>query len=698
MKVIEKIEIKHFRSFLGTTQNDKAEILDIRDLNVFSGSNDSGKSNILRALNLFFNGEIDSTHQFNFDTEFSLLKKDFTQKVIEIKIHFLANRRTFSISKFYNRNGYRNFEYRFDENGEEVVIDSRPDINTKKYGEKGKTPNEDILKKERGFRRYAAGFISSISFSYVPAIRDERFFSHLYGKVILQIKTNEEEQIENLTIERKKIENFERTLKNISEKKIFSENLKDEVWRTERVKEINKEIEGKSSLKQSIDMLETQINTFAETLFTSAKFLASEFKIGNNFKEFFESFDIGTGEQKEISLRLRGDGIQAKFIPEMLAFLDSIQTSKKYFIWGFEEPENSAEYKNQQELSKKFKENFSDEKQIFLTTHSEEFLSLYDDKEIDDDKRKANLYHVRRIFHNELKKDFSVINLFDVETQSFDFATVKSDIERDIGSSFIRAKYSKELKVKEDKFLEEKRKIEEEIQSLQKDFKQQIEKLNNNLPKRILICEDSSGVNVWESFLRKHNIKNVKVLASNGCTDNNVEIWISGNIKQDVQYNPKVFRSVDKDGYTTEQINFLENELRERNGKRLGINNYQIKFLTVNELENFAVLADSFFTETLIEKNKNDLEDTFLQTAEENIRQNSAKFKTDLFVFKRTAQIANKMRKQAENNTKKYFPGKEIKKLKPNFDENKFLRNLKSDYYPLELKQYLDGIKSFFET
>ncbi len=69
-----------------------------------------------------------------------------------------------------------------------------------------------------------------------------------------------------------------------------------------------------------------------------------------------------------------------------------------------------------------------------------------------------------------------------------------------------------------------------------------------------------------------------------------------------------------------------------------------------------------------------------------------------MFVFKRTDQIANKMRKEAENNTKKYFPGKEIKKLKPNFDEKKFLRNLKSDYYPMELKQYLDGIKSFFET
>ena len=113
MKVVEKVQIKNFRSFFGTTQNDKAEILNISDLNIFSGSNDSGKSNVLRALNLFFNAEIDNVHAFNFDTDFNVFKSELTQKVIEIKVHFIVNKRNLSITKFYDRSGYRNFEYRF---------------------------------------------------------------------------------------------------------------------------------------------------------------------------------------------------------------------------------------------------------------------------------------------------------------------------------------------------------------------------------------------------------------------------------------------------------------------------------------------------------------------------------------------------------------------------------------------------------
>ena len=64
MKVITKINIENFRSFLGTRKDDKAEVLDATDLNIFSGANDSGKSNILRALNLFFNDEVSRGKKF----------------------------------------------------------------------------------------------------------------------------------------------------------------------------------------------------------------------------------------------------------------------------------------------------------------------------------------------------------------------------------------------------------------------------------------------------------------------------------------------------------------------------------------------------------------------------------------------------------------------------------------------------------
>lgn len=695
MKIIKKIEIVHFRSFIGSTKDTKAEVFDVKDLNIFSGSNDSGKSNILRALNLFFNDEIDSTHQFSFDTEFNMEKREFIQKVIEIKITFSVNKKEFSISKFYDISGYRNFEYEFTENDEKIIIDSRPEANARRYGSDGKFPNQVILRKERDYRRSATRFLSFISFSYVPAIRDERFFSHLYGKVILQIKTNEERQIENLNIEKRKIQRYGRTLLNTSEKPEFLRNLRNKNWREERIKEIDDEIEVKSEIRQAISELEKQINKFSRNLFSSAEFLVSEFRIGSNLKEFFESFDIGTGERKDISLRLRGDGIQAKFIPEMLEFLDSLLTSKKYFVWGFEEPENSSEYKNQQELAEKFKEKFAEKKQIFLTTHSEEFLSLYDGADIEKEKRRANLYHVKKIKNKEFD-DFSVIDLFDVETQSFEFANVKSNIEQDIGTSLIRAKYSKDLIERENSFLKEKEAKEKEFQLLEQDFKQQIEGLRNNLPERIFICEDELGISVWESFFEKVGITDFKIISSKGCTVNNVEIWINGNRKQNPEYNPKVFRSLDRDGYTDAQIQLLEEKLKKRNGEDLEIENYKIQFLPVNELENFAVIKDNYFTDEIIDNHKNDLEDHFISTADANVRHNH-KLLSEVFRFNESGTIANQMKREAETDIKRLFPGKEIKKLKQNFNIHRFLTQLLEDDFPEDLISYLEEVKQFFQ-
>ena len=289
MKVIRKVEIKNFRSFLGTTVNDRSEIQSITDLNIFSGSNDSGKSNLLRALNLFFNDEIDNVNKFRFNSDFNIFKQDTVQKIIEIKIYFIINKRKFSISKFYNREGYRNFEYRFTEKGgrEEIVIDSRANTNKIKYKD-----NEAVLKKESGYKRAATRVMQSVSFSYVPAIREGQFFSHLYGKIIYKIKLNEEKLVEKLSTEYKKIERWERTQKNISENQDFLENLNDETWRKTRLVEISSQISGISSLDDAIKELESQINTFSDKLFSSVEFLSSKFKVGSNLIAFFESFDI----------------------------------------------------------------------------------------------------------------------------------------------------------------------------------------------------------------------------------------------------------------------------------------------------------------------------------------------------------------------------------------------------------------------
>ena len=81
MKLITEIEIENFRSIK------KCKITDIKDFNSLFGLNNSGKSNILRALNLFFNNETDSGQYLDFDSDFHQSSSK-QKKEIRISVKF----------------------------------------------------------------------------------------------------------------------------------------------------------------------------------------------------------------------------------------------------------------------------------------------------------------------------------------------------------------------------------------------------------------------------------------------------------------------------------------------------------------------------------------------------------------------------------------------------------------------------------
>lgn len=83
---IDLIKIKNFRSLADVSFNAKA-------LTVFVGCNDEGKSNILRALDLFFNGT-NGGYSFNWERDFSGYAKVARNKApqIEISLTFFAAR------------------------------------------------------------------------------------------------------------------------------------------------------------------------------------------------------------------------------------------------------------------------------------------------------------------------------------------------------------------------------------------------------------------------------------------------------------------------------------------------------------------------------------------------------------------------------------------------------------------------------
>lgn len=66
--IIKRVEIQYFRSIYNIV------IKDFSNLNMLSGKNDVGKSNVLKALNLFFNNRIDSETEFVFAENFNLFR------------------------------------------------------------------------------------------------------------------------------------------------------------------------------------------------------------------------------------------------------------------------------------------------------------------------------------------------------------------------------------------------------------------------------------------------------------------------------------------------------------------------------------------------------------------------------------------------------------------------------------------------
>ncbi|MFN5168941.1 MAG: ATP-dependent nuclease [Cyclobacteriaceae bacterium] len=81
---IKEIRIRNFRSIL------RAEIL-LNSLSIFVGQNDVGKSNILKALNLFFNGFTDYSTPFNFAHDFCKYTNVPQKKAPEIVIELVIN-------------------------------------------------------------------------------------------------------------------------------------------------------------------------------------------------------------------------------------------------------------------------------------------------------------------------------------------------------------------------------------------------------------------------------------------------------------------------------------------------------------------------------------------------------------------------------------------------------------------------------
>jgi energy-coupling factor transporter ATP-binding protein EcfA2 len=155
MIIISSIEITNFRSIVKLEKG-----LLPNQINIIVGQNDIGKSNFLKALNLFFNGETEIGNSFRFSDDFSKFARTPNKKAEEITIRI-----TFQPPK------------RFKDN--ETIIW------TKVWRKEGL--NKDEIKTQSGReltgRSGTLQWVKKIKFKYVPAVRGTEYFNHLMGEL-----------------------------------------------------------------------------------------------------------------------------------------------------------------------------------------------------------------------------------------------------------------------------------------------------------------------------------------------------------------------------------------------------------------------------------------------------------------------------------------------------------------------------------
>lgn len=321
MKIIDSVTIRYFRSVYTLT------LSHCKDMTVLAGKNDVGKSNILKALNLFFSQQSDYLHNFDFFEDYSLIRREEVRKdtvrgrqFISISVRFLRGDRmpnslppSFTVTK------------RWDMHSPECKTSTDVQILMKSYAERN-----GIKYSERITNTSLSTFLNKIRFIYVPAIKDERVF---------------------------------RDTLNILQQSLFDSKNK-QILDTP-IGEANKAVQNIVGELQVDFETATGITNFVE--------LPTTLNYANSLLQINTPIVGGS-----IPIEKHGDGVRTHYIPKILNYV--AKRSKYIYIWGFEEPENSYEYRRCIQVSNEFNTQYCKYSQIFITSHSPAFIGDESDR------------------------------------------------------------------------------------------------------------------------------------------------------------------------------------------------------------------------------------------------------------------------------------------------------------------------------
>lgn len=179
--MIKSITIKNFRSIVEQT-------IEFDKFTCLVGNNDCGKSNILKALNLFFNNQTDFNTEFDFDRDYSKFAKKLNKKAKEIAISI-----TFNIPSYYKDGGEKTWKKVW---RKYVVYNNLDDI----VSPRSKTRN--LLE-------------NKIKYQYIPAIKSNEYFKDLMSKMYDSMMDSADKNLS--TINKKYSDELQKITKNLTE-------------------------------------------------------------------------------------------------------------------------------------------------------------------------------------------------------------------------------------------------------------------------------------------------------------------------------------------------------------------------------------------------------------------------------------------------------------------------------------------------
>lgn len=300
--IIRSISINNFRSIRKGT-------VKVGAFNVLVGMNDAGKSNVLKALNLFFNDQVDSNSPFDYNRDFSYLfpQKSKEAKAITISIQFeipnsFADGGIYTWRKVWNQIG--------------KITDSIKN-------EQGKEPAP---------RSRIPAALRRIKYRYVPAVKSPDYYKTLLGDLYTSVSASLDSTLGE------SIETFSDSLSS------YTQSITQDVFKR---------------LKLSSELT---IPTDLDEIFKALIFRTNRKRDGVSVPLTAR----GDG------IQARHIPIILKYIAQEDQKSRNQGSTKVTTIWGFEEPENGLELSNAFALANEFME-YSQDLQIFLTTHSPAF-------------------------------------------------------------------------------------------------------------------------------------------------------------------------------------------------------------------------------------------------------------------------------------------------------------------------------------